>query len=160
MKNILYLQGLESQLSAEKRQVLEQFGEVIAPDINYRESRHAITDLSQQYNAGIDCIIGSSMGGFAGFYLAMLLDVPALLFNPALAYRSVEQIVPNQNFEIKKTISIVVGALDTVVPAPDTKAFIKMYYDNPLISISECVDLEHQIPLHVFEKEVTRFFNR
>ena len=48
-------------------------------------------------NQSINAIIGSSMGGFAGYYLAKSLGVRAMLYNPALPYRtSIEQFVPDR----------------------------------------------------------------
>ena len=68
---ILYLHGLESKLSPQKRSVLERFGTVIAPDLDYHKNTN-VFDLLIKRNEEqhFDVIIGSSMGGFMGYYLA------------------------------------------------------------------------------------------
>ena len=158
--NILFLHGLESPLSDDKRVVLQRFGTVLAPDINYRANAETIQQLYSDYrDAQIDMIIGSSMGGFAGYYLSIMLDVPALLFNPALPYRSVEQQIPVSHSTITKRIEMMLGAQDTVIAASDTKAFITENIKSPLVNVTERPDLGHRIPLRIFEQEVTRFTN-
>lgn len=94
--NILFLHGLESKLSDEKRAILETYGTVIAPDLDYKSNPDAIQNLYDEFkNQNINSIIGSSMGGFAGFHLANSLGIFALLYNPALPYRnSVLQNIP------------------------------------------------------------------
>src|SRR5690554_4666971 len=94
--NILYLHGLDSSLNDEKRAILEKYGKVYAPLIDYREDANRVVFLIDEFkDKDIDVVIGSSMGGFAGYYIADALQRPALLFNPALAYRSVRQEIPN-----------------------------------------------------------------
>ncbi|MEO8773713.1 MAG: YqiA/YcfP family alpha/beta fold hydrolase, partial [Gelidibacter sp.] len=94
--NILYIHGLNSSLNEEKRLILERYGNVNAPTIAYENNPDRIRWLHNRYkDAEINVIIGSSMGGFAGFHLSKLLKVPALLFNPALAERSLFQNIPD-----------------------------------------------------------------
>src|SRR5690554_5185129 len=93
--NILYLHGLNGSLSPEKREILEHYGNVFAPAIDYEKDSQSIATLSTSFNPqDINVIIGSSMGGFVGYYISNLFQCPALLFNPALAERSVYQSVP------------------------------------------------------------------
>ena len=112
-------------------------------------------------NQKIDVIIGSSMGGFAGYYLAQLLDLPSMLYNPALPYRNtIEQIVPsNLSMNPPKSMRIVLGGLDDVIKAKDNLAFLAQHIsektDYKLVIRKE---LAHQIPVAVFEKETLNFF--
>ena len=124
--NILYLHGLDSNLSAEKKVILEPFGNSIAPELDYRANPNMIETLFNQYsNQNIDVIIGSSMGGFAGFYLSKLMQIPALLFNPALPYRtSVLQNIPVINDNHNHLLQIVIGNQDDVILAKDNLDFI------------------------------------
>ena len=46
---ILYLHGLESKLSPEKRELLETYGSVLAPDMDYKANPNMITTLQQEY---------------------------------------------------------------------------------------------------------------
>jgi hypothetical protein len=159
--NILYLHGLDSNLSDEKKVILEPFGNIIAPDLDYRANPNMIETLHTEYkNQNIDVIIGSSMGGFAGFYLSKLMQIPALLFNPALPYRtSVLQNIPIINKGHNHLLQIVIGNQDDVILAKDNLEFITkllpLKNDFRLHLLSE---LGHGIPIAVFESEVNLFF--
>lgn len=160
--NILFLHGLESQLSSEKRFLLEKHGNVIAPDLDYKSNPNMIEHLYNTYhNQKIDAIIGSSIGGFAGFHLANLLGVPSLLYNPALPYRNgTEQIVPSHlPMNHPDAMRIVLGVQDTVIKATDTLAFLsENVSDKTDYTIVLQRDLAHQIPIAVFEEETKLFF--
>ena len=67
------------------------------------------------------------MGGFAGCHLSKLLQVPALLFNPALAKRSVPQQIIETPKNNNTSIDIVLGAKDTVINPKDTLAFFRQH---------------------------------
>lgn len=160
--NILYLHGLESKLSPEKRLILEKFGNIIAPDLDYKSNPNIIQNLYAEFkNQSINAIIGSSMGGFAGYYLANCIGVRAMLYNPALPYRtSIEQFVPE--IVAKNPLAdlrIVLGGLDNVIMAKDNLTFFAENYDferNYQIVIRK--ELGHQIPIAVFEEETNAFF--
>ena len=69
--NILYLHGLESKLSERKRDVLAKYGTVTAPDLDYHNDPDAVLNLIANYkNSKFDVVMGSSMGGFAGYHIA------------------------------------------------------------------------------------------
>jgi uncharacterized protein len=158
--NILYLHGLDSNLSDEKTQILEKFGNVIAPNLDYRENSNIIDLLFNKYkNENIDAIIGSSMGGFAGFYLSKMFQVPSLLFNPALPYRtSVLQNIPIIEKEHNHLLQIVIGNQDDVILAKDNIEFIsKLLPFNCDFRLHINKELGHGIPLDVFENEIKLF---
>jgi len=158
--NLLYLHGLESKLSDEKRGILINHAQVIAPDLDYKSNPNIIEFLFETYQ-NIDAIIGSSMGGFAGYYLANLLGVPSLLFNPALPYRNgSEQIVPSYlSMNHPDSMRIVLGAQDTIIDAKDNLAFLsKNISDKTDYTIVLKRDLAHQIPISVFEEQTKAFF--
>ncbi|MFC0604266.1 YqiA/YcfP family alpha/beta fold hydrolase [Winogradskyella pulchriflava] len=157
---ILYIHGLNGSLSAEKRTILEQYGTVISPSIDYHNIPNTIEWLYDTYkNKTIDVIIGSSMGGFTGFHLCKLMQKPALLFNPALTARSVEQQTPNTPSNNGNNISMVLGAKDTVVDPKGTLNFIgdhlnaEQPFDIKILPL-----LEHRIPVDVFDEMVDSFF--
>ena len=156
--NILYLHGLDSSLNDEKRTILEKYGAVYAPQIDYREDKNNIAALINQFrNEDINTIIGSSMGGFMGYYIADALQRPALLFNPALAYRSIFQEIPmieNPKSNIKY---IVLGAKDETIDPKSTLEFLanSIGVDNYNIKIRQ--DLAHRIPEEIFKEEVKAF---
>ncbi|MBX9886553.1 MAG: hypothetical protein K2Y30_01300 [Flavobacteriaceae bacterium] len=160
--NILFLHGLESKLSPQKRVILEKYGNVIAPDIAYKSSPDMIKYLYDAYETqDINVIIGSSMGGFVGYHLANSLGVCSLLYNPALPYRgTIEQIIPsNLPINESKLIRIVLGGQDDIIKAKDNLAFLAQNCNpNTDYTISLKSDLAHQIPLAVFEEETKAFF--
>jgi hypothetical protein len=160
--NILFLHGLESKLSPEKRVILEKYGNVFAPDLDYKLNPNMIQHLFDTYQAqNIDLIIGSSMGGFAGYYLANSLGVGTLLYNPALPYRgTIEQIVP-VNIAMNQSLfmRIVLGGQDTLIKAKDNLTFFAQNIaakTDYTIVIKKY--LAHQIPVAVFEEETKSFF--
>lgn len=158
---ILYLHGLDSNLSNEKKQILQQFGPVIAPDLDYRVNPNMIETLFNEYaNQNIDLVIGSSMGGFAGFYLSKLLQNPALLFNPALPYRtSVLQNIPIIKDEHRHLLQIVIGNQDDIIQAVDNLDFImKLLPSKNDFRLHLINELGHGIPADIFESEVNLFF--
>ena len=159
---ILYLHGLESKLSPEKGNILEKYGNVIAPDLDYKSNSNMIEHLYNTYiHQKIDVVIGSSMGGFAGYYLAHLFNIPSLLYNPALPYRSnVDQFVPNIQMNNPEQMRIILGRQDDVIKAADNLMFLSQNLaDKTDYSIVIRNDLAHQIPLSVFEKETVSFFD-
>lgn len=158
--NILYLHGLKGSLTQEKREVLEAYGQVFAPTIFYEESKTVISDLKKEYaDQEIDFVIGSSMGGFAGFHLAIAFHKSALLFNPALASRSVNQEIPVYESSKRNLKHIILGAKDDVVNPAETLAFLSNELKtNTAYSIRYRLDLAHRIPIDIFEEEVKAFF--
>lgn len=158
--NILYMYGLDSKLSPEKKSILEKFGNVFTPNIDYYSDPGAIqTTLDQMKNTNINAVIGSSMGGFAGFYISTILDVPALLFNPALEKRSVEQDVPEMNINRRTRKKFLLGAIDDVIDPGDTLKFLAgNFNEHTDYHLHIMPDLTHNIPVEIFESEVRHFF--
>lgn len=160
--NILYIHGLNGSLTPEKRAVLESYGQVFAPSLVYQNDPDTIQTVADTFkNSDIDIIIGSSMGGFAAFYLCRMLQVPGLLFNPALAERSVAQHIPETPDSNNSFLKIVLGAKDATVNPKQTLEFLGHGFHQPQnYTISVRHDLEHRIPLPVFTEEVRLFFDQ
>lgn len=162
--NILFLHGLESKLSDEKRAILESYGTVFAPDLEYKSNPNVIQNLYDEYkDQDINAIIGSSMGGFAGFHLANSLGICALLYNPALPYRN--NVVQNIPIHLSKKHSplmrIVLGGRDDVVNAKDNLAFLSQNFSDLKDCSIEIINaLGHQIPVDIFEAQTEAFFKR
>jgi hypothetical protein len=159
--NILYLHGLNSSLSGEKRTILEKYGTVLSPSIDYESDDKCIENLRSRFAEGnVDVVTGSSMGGFVGFYLSIAFNKPALLFNPALIARSVFQNVPDYNNPDHSFKRLVLGATDEVVDPKTTLKFVaERIGDNTDYQINLRQDLAHRIPLGIFEDEVRSFFD-
>jgi len=160
--NILYIYGLDSKLSHEKKAVLENYGRVLTPTIDYYTDPAAISSIVKEMkNEKIDAVIGSSMGGFAGYYISTILGVPALLFNPALEERSVEQEVPQLELKERTSKQFLLGALDDVIDPGDTLRFLAGCYNNHTnFHLHIMPGLTHNIPVDIFTVEVDEFLNR
>ena len=158
--NILYLHGLDSKLSPEKKAILEKYGKVYAPDLNYYTNPDAIETILQIYeDVEFNVVMGSSMGGFAGYYVANALFRPALLFNPALSKRSVPQNIPKEDSH-NNLKHIVIGQRDEVVSPADTLSFLTENFNSVThLHLHLVPRLGHNIPVTFFEEEVSRFFS-
>src|SRR5690554_2292449 len=158
--NILYLHGLDGDLAPEKRTVLQKYGKVFSPAIDYRNEYNSIELLVDQYkNEKIQTVIGSSLGGFVGYYISDAYKVPSLLFNPALASRSVSLRIPTYPNPFLGYKMIVLGIQDDVVDPRGTLNFLSKNlhpYTNYDIRVRQ--NLKHQINIDVFKEEVQSFF--
>ena len=156
--NILYLHGLNSKLSDEKREVLERYGKVFAPDINYSK-KHFQPDLllNEFPNTEFNVVMGSSMGALNAYAISEIIGRPALLFNPPLIkYREIE-------FSPKFTRGlspkqIVLGGGDDVVHAAETLNFLGQNLQKSELDIKVLPELGHRIPIDVFTDQVKKFF--
>ncbi|WP_283643101.1 YqiA/YcfP family alpha/beta fold hydrolase [Croceibacter atlanticus] len=158
--NILYLHGLDSSLSEEKLKILKPYGNIFYPPLKYRENPNCVDYILKLYkDLKFDAVIGSSMGGFIGFHISNKLNIPALLFNPALAYRSVQQ---DTEFFISSTPNfkyLVLGVNDDVIRPISTLDFISHQLETTTsFNLKIRQELEHRIPVNIFEEEVTHFF--
>jgi len=159
--NILYLHGLDGSLSEPKRNILEQYGSVQAPQLDYRNQSQCMRLVYEQYkNMHLDRIIGSSMGGFMSYFLADALNCKALLFNPALAARPVKQAIMDFKILNAQTKTLLLGAEDTVVPPSQTLKFLSEQHLGCDHHISIRQGLEHRIPVPVFEVAIQNFFTQ
>ncbi|SHI94643.1 Predicted esterase YcpF, UPF0227 family [Mesonia phycicola] len=158
--NILYLHGLMGSLNPEKRQIVEKYGKAYAPSIPYQTNKECISWLYHNYkDKNIEVVIGSSLGGFSGYYLSRLLQVPALLFNPALANRSVTQNIPEITNIHREPMHIILGAKDDVVNPKSTLQFIAEHFPSTQnYQIQTLPELAHRIPLQTFKTSVDQFF--
>jgi uncharacterized alpha/beta hydrolase family protein len=161
---ILFLHGLESKLSDPKRAILESYGNVIAPDIDYKTNANVIQNLYDEYhNQDINVIIGSSMGGFTAYHLANSLGICALLYNPALPYRNdIEQIIPTTLPTINAPfMRFVLGAQDHTIKAKDNLNYLAQHCTlETEYTITIKKTLAHQIPILIFEQETDAFFGK
>jgi predicted esterase YcpF (UPF0227 family) len=159
-KKILFLHGLESLLTDNKRETLLKFAEeVISPTLDYKNNRDIYQLLIDNYqNGNIDVIIGSSMGGLVGYYLSRKLGIPAMLFNPALPYKSVPQNI-EKDLDSTSLTYIVLGKKDKVIEFNENLALIlNNAKDSDSLYIKIINQLEHRIPYEIFTQEAFNFF--
>lgn len=161
----LYLHGLDSFLSAPKQEILEKHtSTLLAPSIDYRANPTVIQQFIEKYEQErIELVIGSSMGGLVAYYLSWFWQIPSLVFNPALPYRSVIQELPKLPTEKPRNawLRVVLGRHDDVIKANDTLALLlEDMPNNEPCSIHLRNDLAHQIPIPIFEEEISYFYQQ
>ncbi|MXV38939.1 alpha/beta hydrolase [Flavobacteriaceae bacterium Ap0902] len=155
-KKVLYLHGLNSQLHDDRREVLKKCNlEIKAPLMDYENNPDALFDLIETFDS--DLIIGSSAGGLIGYYISGLKQVPALLFNPALPHRDYIKGIKNLP-KRKVLLHVTLGSKDEVVNPRATKNYlIHNEGIQSVLKIHWIENLEHRIPIDIFESEVKSF---
>jgi len=145
----------------EKKDFLERIGDVYAPFIDYEKQADIVIKLYEEFrNKPLDFISGTSLGGIIAFHLAKLLNVPCLLFNPAvIALNQIKQFIPNKAFETdyKQNSMVVIGLKDDIVDPNLQIEFFKNFKNFILIKETE---LEHGIPIEIFEEYFNEFFEK
>jgi len=159
MVKILYIHGLDSFPKPEKMEILKQYGEVIGLHLDYKKEENPFDLLNETIvKENITHIVGSSLGGFLGFWLAEKNELPCLLFNPALGMRSVDIPVERNYNKCPKRL-IVLGEKDDVVLPYYTIEFLRPL--NRVNTKQEVIidsTMEHRISEENFEKYVNFFF--
>ncbi|MCH2044920.1 MAG: hypothetical protein MK212_12450 [Saprospiraceae bacterium] len=149
---ILYIHGLYGNPKKEKIALLSERGhEIVAPFIDYEKEKEAVYPRLKQIcqEADIEYIVGSSMGGYFGYWLGQDLKIPQLLFNPALPYRSVLIPIPEIKEDPAVHSWVVVGAKDATIDPELNKQFFEKKTNVRLIC---CEWLEHRIDMVTFEE--------
>lgn len=156
MQKVLYLHGLNSQLHSDRREVMQSFDlEIHAPILDYEGNPNVLNELINTYE--VDLCIGSSAGGLGAYYFSGIKNIPALLFNPALPFRNYMREIPKLPIR-EKFLQVVIGARDVDVPAFKTFDFLTREFDqNVPMEIHWFNQMQHRIPIDIFEQEV-RFF--
>jgi len=159
-KHTLYIHGLESHPKKEKLELIEQFSKVLALHINYFESPNTFKKLSELIvEREITHIIGSSFGGFLGFWLSEKHGLPCLLFNPAIAIKSLDMEHEKHNDNCPLRL-VILGVRDEVVDPILTINFLKEHpTENCTQRIISCNDLAHRIDMKTFKEFNQYFFN-
>lgn len=149
---ILYIHGLNSFPHPERLEILTNKGhETFALHLDYENEPNTFEILkTYALENEVDFIIGSSAGGYIGYWLGQELNIPQLLFNPAVAVRDIKNDV---GYEIKENPNlkswVVIGENDdTVLP----KGTLKFYKNKDNVRIIVCQWLAHQIDLQTYEE--------
>lgn len=153
---LLYLHGLYSSPNPEKMAALSALGlQPTNPQIDYARKdvfswlHEMALDIKPAY------IVGSSMGGYVGYYLAKLLNTPALLFNPAFRFKNTAAPEVEKESMHNPQFHIVMGAHDDVVLPHETLSFLLEAPGNYEIWLEH--EMGHQVPLPFFAKYAQRF---
>lgn len=149
---ILYIHGLNSFPHPERLTILRRRGhETYALHLDY-EKESKTFEILKKYalEHEVNFIIGSSAGGYIGYWLGQELNIPQLLFNPAVGLRAVKNDVGyeiEENPNLKSWVAI--GKADkTVLP----KGTLKFFKEKKNVRVIICQWLAHQIDLQTFEE--------
>ncbi len=159
--NILYLHGLKSKLNDQKREVLEKYGKVFAPDIDY-SLKHIQQELILESVKGteINVIIGSSMGALNSYIISDSIGRPCLLFNPPLSKYDGPHAINTNYIKVNSYKQIVLGGIDDIVDPKDTLSFLATRLHKEEIDIHIDPKLGHRIPLELFKTQTKIFFSK
>jgi len=92
---VVFFHGLESEGPGGKAAYIEYIGNnVFADKMNYRDPHFLERIWKEVEEFGPDYVVGSSMGGWFGLNMAVHLNVPCMLFNPAVVNCTVDITVP------------------------------------------------------------------
>ena len=141
-------------------EVIHEFSEVEAQHLNYREEPNAFQILSELIvKRAVTHIIGSSFGGFLGFWLAEKHGLPCLLFNPALAISAeMEHEEISNNCPARM---VVLGEKDDVVDPQVTAGLLREHQgDRCSERVVWCNELGHRIDTDTFWEFTNYFFQR
>ena len=160
--NILYLHGLKSKLKEEKRRILEDYGKVFAPDIDYSAEHIQPLRILRNYpDTEFNVIIGSSMGALNAYIISNWIGRPALLFNPPLAKHPWSLMLPKEKFiRSDSPKQLLLGGMDNVVDPQETLTFLGRNLQEQELEIKVDPFLGHRIPPELFEEQVAHFFSK
>ena len=152
----LYIHGLDSEPRKDKLEILAKAGlDPIALHLDYRNETDAYLLLLHFANTEqVKFIVGSSMGGLLGLYLAAELQIPSLLFNPALAMTSVEMKLPKKQDFNSPLRMVVLGDKDKIINPNKNYHLLRKEYKSTSQKIIRMEWLPHSIDIQTFEESI------
>ncbi len=154
----LYIHGLDSFPVPEKLAILEKAGmDTVALHLDYRTENNSYRILKDfALKEEVEFIVGSSLGGYMGYWLGEELGLPCLLFNPAMSYsESLKEYMPEITTQKCPARFVVIGAWDdTVDPQQNVRFFRDHNHGDCYQRVLVCEWLEHQIDFISFEEMV------
>jgi len=158
---IVFLHGLESSSNGSKAEFLtNNFSDTYIPQLNYKEeSSDDIFNsiLSNLEMSKVKLIIGSSLGGYLAYCLCKKLNVPGLLFNPAL-YGNSLGIQFDDSGTYTPNLTVVLGKNDMVVKPNIVVEYLMNNYVSSQFNIFY-EEIEHRVPAEIFEKWTLKLTN-
>ena len=157
-----YLHGYQGFVTDEKRVYLNELGDCYSPTIDYDNAPTLIQDLVAQFTKEpIQFIAGTSLGGMISYYLGLILNVPVLMFNPAVI--AIERLKPFLSDELlnavpQKQNMVFTGLKDDVVDPKFQIEFVEnLKQKNANIMQFFDEEMTHLVTLEEFEKGFTTF---
>lgn len=157
-----YLHGYQGFVTDEKRVYLNELGDCYSPTIDYDNAPTLIQDLVAQFTKEpIEFIAGTSLGGMISYYLGLILNVPVLMFNPAVI--AIERLKPFLSDELlnavpQKQNMVFTGLKDDVVEPKFQIEFVEnLKQKNANITQFFDEEMTHLVTLEEFEKGFTTF---
>ncbi|MBO6213238.1 YqiA/YcfP family alpha/beta fold hydrolase [Algoriella sp.] len=157
-----YLHGYQGFVTDEKRVYLNELGDCYSPTIDYDNAPTLIQDLVAQFTKEpIEFISGTSLGGMISYYLGLILNVPVLMFNPAVI--AIERLKPFLSDELlnavpQKQNMVFTGLKDDVVEPKFQIEFVEnLKQKNANIMQFFDEEMTHLVTLEEFEKGFTTF---
>lgn len=157
-----YLHGYQGFVTDEKRVYLNELGDCYSPTIDYDNAPTLIQDLVVQFTKEpIEFIAGTSLGGMISYYLGLILNVPVLMFNPAVI--AIERLKPFLSDELlnavpQKQNMVFTGLKDDVVEPKFQIEFVEnLKQKNANITQFFDEEMTHLVTLEEFEKGFTTF---
>ncbi|MFV0164595.1 hypothetical protein OBK04_13205 [Empedobacter falsenii] len=157
-----YLHGYQGSVTDEKRAYLDSLGDCFAPSIDYDNATTLVQDLIAQFKKEpIEFIAGTSLGGMLSYYLGLVLNIPVLMFNPAvIAIERLQPFLPEQLLKaipIKQNL-IFTGLQDDVIEPKFQIEFVENLQKlNGNIEQIFAANMTHLITLEEFEKAFETF---
>jgi len=144
---VVFFHGLESEGPGGKAAYIECIGNnVFAEKMDYRDPHLLQRTWKEVEEFGPDYVVGSSMGGWFGLNMAIHLNVPCMLFNPAVVKRSVEIKVPPMG-KARPEVDLLLGKTDDVVNGHDVVDWMNLRKFPINVTWADC---GHRVPPEVY----------
>jgi predicted esterase YcpF (UPF0227 family) len=156
---IAYIHGLESKIRQDDPKIIflnQNFSEVYTPQINYRDNNSFDNIYNHIKQMKPDLIVGSSMGGYFSYIIGSKLQIPTVLFNPAVIDRPIEPEVDSS--DLKGTQNhVFLGEFDNLIKGSKVKQY---FQENGVGEFKyEQYDGEHRVPASVFINSIQKVMN-
>lgn len=155
----LYIAGLDSKPNPVKMKILEQYGfetTELVPDYRKLGEKTLELVINTAIDSKAEAVMGSSMGGFFGFWIAEKLGLPCLLFNPAMQLKSIPIELPViENKKCPKRFVILGDQDDVVNPIQNSQFFQSIERTTCNQRVIRCSWLTHQIDLETFRDSIS-----
>ncbi len=144
---VVFFHGLKSEGPGGKAAYLEYQGNnLFAEKMDYRDPLFLKRIWGEVEVFNPDCIVGSSMGGWFGLHMAVHLNVPCMLFNPAVSKRTVEISVPPLG-NARPEVDLLLGKTDDVVLGHEVLEWMDAHGFSAEVTWANC---GHRVPPEIY----------